>query len=60
MIIPEAIEILGELPENLNNVLDYDQQDALKLGMEALKREQQRRNLELTGIKVLLPGETNE
>jgi len=38
MIIDKAIEIIKELPENVNNILDYDQQDALKIDIEALYR----------------------
>ncbi|GAH65681.1 unnamed protein product [marine sediment metagenome] len=57
MTLDKAIEILKELPHNLNNVLDYDQQDAINLGQEALKREQAKRT-QLSGLVIApLPGE---
>ena len=52
MTIDEAIEILEELPGNVNNVLDHDQQLALKLGVKALERF---RNLRDAGKDVGMP-----
>lgn len=59
MNIPKAIEIKeaylrGEAVEH------YEHLEADRLSVEALKREQRHRDLELTGIKVLLPGETED
>lgn len=58
MQIEKAIEILKELPDNVNNVLDLGQQDALKLGIEALSLIKDARNSNLRLIDLLLPGET--
>ena len=60
MNLPKAIEILEELPDNVNNVLDYDQQGAIKLGIEAMKREKERRRYFINSKGELLPGETEE
>lgn len=60
MNIDEAIEILSELPDNLNNVLDYDQQNALKLGIEALKAISDIRRYHYLYTAIALPGETEE
>ena len=57
---PKAIEILEELPENVNNVLDYDQLAALKLGIEALKRHRDRSGFTFAGMMEPLPGEATE
>lgn len=60
MKLEETIEILHELPDNLNNVLDYDQQDAIKLGIEAIKVLIHGRLIGAHHDPVLLPGETRE
>ena len=58
MTIDEAIEVLScELvQEDIRSF--YDFQKALKLGIEALRRLQQRRIIHSMGNKELLPGET--
>jgi hypothetical protein len=60
MTLDEAIEILKELPDNLNNVLDYDQQNALLLGRGALEREKRNRKDPKYVLVGPLPGETEE
>lgn len=60
MRLEKAIEIVEELPHNLNEVLDHDQQDALKLLIEAGKY---RLELEQTDPEIVLeplPGETED
>jgi len=54
------IEILEELPDNVNNALDNEQQDALKLGIEALKRIKDLQFLPGRKWSFRLPGETEE
>jgi len=60
MKLEKAIEIVDELPDNLNNVLDYDQQDALKLLIGAGKRELESRHFLNLPYPTPLPGETDE
>ncbi len=58
MKIDEAIEIIQELPENLNHVLNGEQESALRLGIEALKRVKSTHRFHGMGDYIPLPGET--
>ncbi|MBA7578658.1 hypothetical protein ES708_20523 [subsurface metagenome] len=57
LTIPKAIEILQELPDNIHNACDYEDEEALKLGIEALKKIQDIRTRFPTLMPELLPGE---
>lgn len=60
MNIPKAIEILDDLKDAGIDAGHYDAEDALQLGIEALKRELESRE-RYPGRAVLpLPGETEE
>ena len=58
MNIPKAIEILQHQPIFLNSASDHDFCEAIRLGIEALKRTQQEREHSLSFAGELLPGET--
>jgi len=58
MNLQKAIEILEKVPANINNPWDFDQQNALKLGIEALKRLKVGRRAGHPYFTAKLPGET--
>jgi len=58
MKLEKAIEIARELPSNLNDVLDHDQQDAIKLLIEAGKHHKKLRDAHPYSNYKILPGET--
>lgn len=60
MKLKKAIEELRELPDSVINDPSSDQQGALKLGIEALKRVQQCRSAPYGRLEDILPGETPE
>lgn len=60
MNLPKAIEILTEDLNRLREDIDPDERDALKLGIEAMKREQLLRYEIPYDREGLLPGETPE
>lgn len=60
MKIEKAIEELKGLDEVQGGMWRKDLQDAIKLGIEALKRLEQNRTLHFIPSLKLLPGETKE
>jgi len=58
MTIDEAIEILKGVVEGGKLITDHQQREASKLGIEALKRERERRKYLVNSCGELLPGET--
>lgn len=60
MKIPEAIEILLDLTRYDYNPTNPDAQDALKLGIEALKDLRKHRKYPQSGVNPKLPGETED
>jgi len=58
MTIDDAIETLEDYHDDLIDALDYNQQDALKLGSEAMKFIRSARGKGPVGLPDLLPGET--
>ena len=60
MNIDKAIKVLDTHPILLETAEDHDYFDALKLGIEALKREQERRIFLPSYSSNRLPGETEE
>lgn len=60
MILEEAQVILAELAEMGFRVPYDDQIIAIRLGVEALKREQERRHSIYWSGAALLPGETED
>lgn len=60
MNIEEAIEILGKLERTLAPTMDARGTDAIKLGIEALKRVKRLRPNECYANATRLPGETKE
>ena len=60
MNIPKAIEILRYIDEAETIMWQPDHYDALKLGIEALKRIQSARGQWTVSPLHLLPGETTE
>lgn len=60
MKLAKAIEILQDLERGHYNNEPADQTNALKLGVEALKREKINRNNSDYVFVGLLPGETKE
>jgi len=60
MIIDEAITNLECLEQSEEAGLEDDEKDAIKLGIEALKRLQQLRLSRITWFRGPLPGETKD
>jgi len=60
MKLDKAIEVLKELPTTDNNDLTSNQQDAVKLGIEALYRVEDLRTKPSYRAEAPLPGETPE
>lgn len=60
MTIDEAIEILGILESRTQNYSTMFKKDALKLGIEALKRVREVRQSPTGYWEYKLPGETKE
>ncbi len=60
MNLAKAIELNQESEKSLRDHKFIDHADAVKLGTEAMKREQARRNPRHYKIGYLLPGETEE
>lgn len=60
MTIDKAIEILTALARPIREDENPDDSDALKLGIEALKRLEQNRTLHFIPSMKLLEGETDE
>ena len=60
MTIDKAIEILEEHAHKLELSADYDECDATKLGIEALKRIRHDRLVIQAKHILLLPGETKD
>jgi len=58
MKLTKAIEILSESHKRHTILLDQDDSDAIKLGIEALKAVQMYRHYSAHGHLVKLPGET--
>ncbi len=58
MTIEEAIEILTHLSIGLDLSSPHEHQDAVKLGIEALKRHQAAKTLPYGTIEEPLPSET--
>jgi len=60
MNIPKAIEILSAMEEIATTSLEYDDRDALKIGIKALERfQEQRQDPHCRGFWKL-PGETED
>lgn len=60
MKVSKAIEILVDFERGLRASVEPDVHNALKLGIEALKRHQGRDYTNYNGMHELLPGETPE
>ena len=60
MKIEEAIERINNLATAFPSRIDPDEYDALKLGIEAIKRLADARKSGYYGLDDLLPGETTE
>ncbi len=60
MKLSKAIEILSTSVYAGATTFNEDYRDAQKLGIEALKREQEHRELDIDTRFGLLPGETEE
>jgi len=60
MKLEKAVEILNHIQIPLRTAEDHDRFDAIKLGIEALKREEQRRRFAIPDSVDLLPGETKD
>ena len=60
MLLKKAIEILNHIQIPLRTAEDHDRFDALKLGIEALKRIQKLRGYSMTQVDTRLPGETGD
>lgn len=58
MTIDKAIEILSDPNPDIDGIMNNDYQDAIKLGIEALKFYKGCGDLTLFEITNLLPGET--
>ena len=59
MTLDKAIEILNGPEPDIDGILNDDYKDAVKLGIEAMKREQVWRQHDPLGEIHLLPGETD-
>lgn len=60
MTIDKAIQVLNYLISISSHMPNPDHRDAIKLGIEALKRIKQQRALEACERSYLLPGETRD
>jgi len=60
MTIDEAIEILGDIIRFVKPADPPYEHDALKLGIEALRRIQKLRGYSMTQVDTKLSGETEE
>ena len=60
MKLTKAIEILTDIKDEDPGLSAFDDQDALKLGIEALKREKEHQELDIDTRFGLLPGQTPE
>lgn len=60
MTIDKAIEVLDNLVKTLPGTLESDERDAVKLGIEALKRVKHLRNFWCRDLDLKLTGETAE
>lgn len=60
MTLNKAIELLEILLEDYGDEFSQDDQDSIRLGIEALQREQHRREYDIHLPIELLPGETKE
>jgi len=60
MTLQEAIEILLEEVKHPYSAKKMCRPDAIKLGIEALRREQKRRHFFVPNVMNILPGETKE
>jgi len=60
MKIEKAVKLLEELKEGLDLPLMTDEEDALKLGIEAMKRVAGNRKYPQPTVYPLLPGETED
>ena len=58
--IDKAIELLTQLSSDGREQLELDFQDAIKLGIEALKRIKAHRPYGYPGLNFPLPGETEQ
>lgn len=58
MNLPKAIQLNTESEKSLRDHKFIDHADAARLGIEALKREQEHRELDIDTRFGLLPGET--
>lgn len=56
----KALELLTFLSRNFNASQQIDYRDAIKLGIEALYRHDQRHHTTFSGMMEPLPGETVE
>ena len=60
MNIPKAIEILQDLDTTLPQSSPEDRREAVRLGIEAMKRLKIHREHSIPGPMFLLPGETED
>lgn len=60
MNIPRAVELLKMLQINLASDMDADDINSIQLGIEALKRVEDCRQVVCEFAPVLLPGETKD
>jgi len=60
MTLKEAIEVLRDIVTYVKPGDPPEEHDALKLGIEALKRIQHLRGYSMTQVDTKLPGETKE
>lgn len=60
MKLTKAIEILTAMKDKTHIYSEQDIKDTLRLGIEALKREDKRRRFAIPDKVDLLPGETEE
>jgi len=60
MKLSKAIEILTINNDHNPDFTDADRRDAIKLGIEGLKRLQHLRGYSMTQVDTRLPGETEE
>lgn len=56
----KAIEDLKDIQLDHAHIFDADDLNAIQLGIEALKRHQNKASLTFTGIMEPLPGETKD
>ena len=60
MRVEKAIETLVGLAQSVTAGVDEEEKEAVRLGIEALKREQGRRSLVFSSLWGALPGETKD